>query len=265
MAKLTEEERKERQRESKRKWQKNNKEQRAAYYQNNKEVISSKSKERYKNNVEKVAARTKEYRKNNAEKIKAQKKAEYQKNKESICAKQKARYENDEEYRKKISVRGKKYNKNNAEKISIRTKQYWNTMDEEKRNKILNDKLIWAHKNPEKTKASEKKYRLKYPEKARVRCLKRRARKLNATPSWLIGCEVERKRLHQIYLLSNLFQKADGIPRHVDHMWPLNDGGPHWSGNLQVLTAMENTKKSYKVCPIIKKQIQLNLEEARVL
>ena len=165
--------------------------------------------------------------------------------------------------REKIAVKSREYNKNNAEKISIRNKNYRANLSEEKRNRMLKEKLIWAQNNPEKAKANAKKYRQKYPEKGRVRCLKRRARKLNATPSWLIGCEVERKRLHQIYLLSNLFQKADGIPRHVDHMWPLSDGGPHWSGNLQILSATENLKKHDKVCPIIKKQIQLNLEETK--
>jgi len=31
-------------------------------------------------------------------------------------------------------------------------------------------------------------------------------------------------------------------------MWPLADGGPHWSGNLQVIPAEENWSKSASVC-----------------
>jgi hypothetical protein len=57
----------------------------------------------------------------------------------------------------------------------------------------------------------------------------------------------------------------DGIKRNVDHMWPLIDGGPHWSGNLEVLTATENKSKWTYSCPKLKKQIKLNLKEAEIL
>jgi hypothetical protein len=93
----------------------------------------------------------------------------------------------------------------------------------------------------------------------------RRARKRNSVPKWINNCPVERKRLHQIYLLSRIYAKADGIERHVDHMWPLSDGGPHWSGNLQVLTKEENLEKGAYSCPKLKKQMKLNLKEAKVL
>ena len=158
----------------------------------------------------------------------------------------------------------KEHYKNNAEELKAKAKKYQDSLDKERKKELSKNRLMWTHNNLERQKATNKRYRLKYPERYRVHCLKRKARKLNATPSWLIDCEVERKRLHQIYLLSRLLKKADGILRHVDHMWPLSDGGPHWSGNLQILTATENLKKHAKVCPIIKKQIQLNLEEERL-
>jgi len=90
----------------------------------------------------------------------------------------------------------------------------------------------------------------------------RRARKRNLIPKWLNNCPVEKKRLNQIYLLSRIYANADGEKRHIDHMWPLSDGGPHWSGNLQILTATKNLEKGAYSCPKLKKQMKLNLKEA---
>jgi len=229
MAKLTEEERKERKRKSQQ-----------AYAERNKEKIriarnTKEAKERM------VLYRIK-YNKNNKEKMRKYEAERYQNNPN----------------RKIQNIR---WAKENPEKIKIIAKRC-RDKNKEKYNAMV---TAWANKNRQRQRATQKAYRLGNLDKYAAYAMNREALKKNAIPEWLINCPLEKKRLHQIYLLSNLFQKADGIPRHVDHMWPLNDGGPHWSGNLQVLTAMENTKKSYKVCPIIKKQIQLNLEEARVL
>jgi len=46
-------------------------------------------------------------------------------------------------------------------------------------------------------------------------------------------------------------------------MWPLSKGGPHWSGNLQILTATENLSKSDSVCKLTKKNIKASLKIAR--
>jgi 5-methylcytosine-specific restriction endonuclease McrA len=58
-----------------------------------------------------------------------------------------------------------------------------------------------------------------------------------------------------------VFTKITGVQHHVDHMWPLSDGGPHWSGNLQIITATENAIKHAKVDPNIKATIQEMLIE----
>jgi hypothetical protein len=93
----------------------------------------------------------------------------------------------------------------------------------------------------------------------------RRARKKRAIPAWLRNCPVEKRRVYTVYLLSRLLATADGIERHVDHMVPLSDGGPHWSGNLQILTKEDNLEKGAYSCPKLKKQMKLNLKEAKVL
>jgi len=92
---------------------------------------------------------------------------------------------------------------------------------------------------------------------------RRRARKRNAVPKFLRNCEVEKQRLRDTYALRDVLSKVTGIEHHVDHMWPLADGGPHWSGNLQIITAEENLSKSTKVCKLMKKNIRDSLRIAR--
>ena len=176
----------------------------------------------------------------------------HKKHREKIC-KRVAKY--CDENREKVSLSRKNQYKNNKETKNAQSKKSY----EKHKEKRLHENKLWAEANPEKVREISKRWRKRNPEVAS----ERRALKLDAIPSWLIGCKLERKRLNQMYSLSSMFQKADGIPRHVDHIWPLSDGGPHWSGNLQVLTAKDNMKKGAKVCPIIKKQIQLNLEETK--
>ena len=229
MAKLTEEERRERKRNSSK-----------AYAERNKEKI--RIARNTKEAKEKMRLYRIEYNKNNKEKMR---KYEAERNKNNPDRK----------------IQNAKWAKENPEKRKVIAKRY-RDKNKEKCNAMT---TAWANKNRLRQRATQKAYRLNNLDKYVAYAMNREALKKNAIPKWLINCPLEKKRLNQIYLLSKLFQKADGIPRHVDHMWPLNDGGPHWSGNLQVLTAVENTKKAYKVCPIIKKQIQRNLEEARVL
>lgn len=85
-----------------------------------------------------------------------------------------------------------------------------------------------------------------------------------ATPAFLRGNEKEIKRINGIYRLRDTMIRYTGIPYHVDHMWPIADGGPHWSGNLQILTAKDNLSKHAKVCAVIKSEIRLMLEEERL-
>lgn len=153
-------------------------------------------------------------------------KAYYETNKESIRDSHKSYYQSNKE---KIKDSKKAYQKNNKGKIRDRKKAYYESNKE------------------------------KYIEAA----LRREAIKRRAIPKFLIECEAERKRLRDIYKLSRVISLATGIEHHVDHMWPLSDGGPHWSGNLQIITAKENFTKSYKVCKVTKKNIKESLRIAR--
>jgi len=92
---------------------------------------------------------------------------------------------------------------------------------------------------------------------------KRKALKIKNLPTQVRDCPIEKKRLYITYKLRALFTKITGVQHHVDHMWPLSDGGPHWSGNLQIITATENLSKKDRVEPSIKATIQEMLKDIK--
>ena len=102
--------------------------------------------------------------------------------------------------------------------------------------------------NKERAVAWQRAYRKANKEKIAANVAKRRALKRKQIPVHLRDCPHEKKRLVQIYKLSNILSEVTGVQHHVDHMWPLADGGPHWSGNLQVIPAEENLSKNASVC-----------------
>lgn len=159
----------------------------------------------------------------------ARQKAYYEANKERVLAKCKAYYEANKE-------RVADYYEANKENILARQKEY-------------------REANKEKVLARHKVYYESNKEKSAERKAKRRALKRKQIPVHLRECPHEKQRLVQIYKLRNIISEATGVQHHVDHMWPLADGGPHWSGNLQVIPAEENRSKHASVCEDIKATI----------
>ena len=192
-------------------------------------------------NKERIAARGKAYREANKERIKVNRAARYQANKEKILAQSKAYYETNKE---KILARHKAYYEANKERITARHKVY----NQANKEKILEYTKVYNQANKEKIVALSAKYR---------------ALKIKQIPTQVRDCPMEKKRLYQTYKLCALFTKITGVQHHVDHMWPLSDGGPHWSGNLQIITATENISKNATVDPSIKATIQEMLKDIK--
>lgn len=72
----------------------------------------------------------------------------------------------------------------------------------------------------------------------------RRALQLNATPKWS-----DLKEIRMIYKEAKDISKQTGVVHHVDHIIPLNGkivSGLHVPNNLQIITAIDNLKKSNK-------------------
>ena len=169
-------------------------------------------------------AYSKDYREANKEKIAAKKKAWYEANKEKIAVRKKAYYQAN---REEIIAYQKDYYQANKEKFTVRKK-------------------VWRKANKEKINEQT---------------ARRRAVKRKRIPIKVRDCPIEKERLRQIYKLSHMFTKATGVQHHVDHMWPLDKKGPHWSGNLQIITATENLRKNAKLNKNIKATVQEMLDK----
>ena len=115
--------------------------------------------------------------------------------------------------------------------------------------------------NKKKKKVYDKTYREAHPDRINAKVARRKALKLKLIPKHLKNCREEKQRVLVIYKLCLLMSKATGVQHHVDHMWPLSDKGPEWSGNMQIITAQENFSKGAKVCPELKRNILQSLME----
>jgi len=110
----------------------------------------------------------------------------------------------------------------------------------------------WRLKNPKHAGAyaAKKAYKRANPGKVRADTAKRRAAKMNRTPSWL--SIDDHWLLEQAYDLAALRTRLFGFVWHVDHVLPLQ--GKHVSGlhvptNLQVIPGADNVSKANKYLP----------------
>ena len=119
----------------------------------------------------------------------------------------------------------------------------------------------WREANKEKVAATKKAWAVANADKVTAKVSRRKALKLKLIPKHLKNCPVEKQRVLDIFKLCRLISMATGVKHHVDHMWPVSDGGPEWSGNLQIITAHENLTKHASVDLEVKHNIQQALNE----
>lgn len=104
----------------------------------------------------------------------------------------------------------------------------------------------WRSKNVEKDRAASTKWQKENPEKVREQIAKREAAIAQRMPQW-----ADREAIKRIYSEAVKISKETGIDHHVDHQIPLfgkRVSGLHVPLNLQILTAVENKKKSNSFC-----------------
>lgn len=115
-----------------------------------------------------------------------------------------------------------------------------------KEQKILTSK-IWHENNKEKHAILMKDWHTKNPTIKNAINAKRRANKIQATPSW---CETE--EIKELYRQCKLITEQTGIKHHVDHIVPLQSNlvcGLHCLANLQIIPAIENISKNNRHWP----------------
>jgi len=133
------------------------------------------------------------------------------------------------------------YRQNNSGKIKAREKAYYQNNPD----KVKASAKAYYQNNSEKIKARKKAYQQNNSDKVNAYNAKRRATKLNATPSWLTG--PQEAHIKRTYALATLMKEITGKDHHVDHIIPLNGknvSGLHVPWNLQVLPADINIAKS---------------------
>lgn len=115
---------------------------------------------------------------------------------------------------------------------------------EEMAKKALERALQWKKDNPDRVKRLRAEWKKKNKGKVNYYTAKRRASKINATPSWLSEKDLE--WIAFMYTVCRDVSEERGEQYHVDHIIPLNSKlacGLHVPSNLQIITAKENIKK----------------------
>jgi len=143
----------------------------------------------------------------------------------------------------KRKVYDKRYRRKNRRKIAIVRKIY----EKKNRTKHLANRKKYRRRNRDKFRKRDREYSKANKELRASQSAKRRAFKLQATPTW-----ANDRIIKAFYLISGMLTKLTGIKHHVDHIIPLNNKlvcGFHVEHNLRVLTAKENMAKSNRFWP----------------
>lgn len=164
----------------------------------------------------------------------------------SICNSCKKEYQTDYQRKNKdkLKISRQNYYINNKETINKRNKKW----KKENRERISIYEFNYRKNNPELRKKINKKYQRNNLGKCAAINAKRRAVKLQATPSWLT--DDHWKEIKEIYQDAKDIQWLSEEPLVIDHIYPLqgkNSCGLHVPWNLQILTQKENCEKSNKL------------------
>ena len=119
---------------------------------------------------------------------------------------------------------------------------YWRKYNATHRSAISTKKHAYhlTHRAARATYMQE--YHSAHPDIARTNNIKRKNKtRIDPTANPAI--------IRQFYLMRDRVSQCTGIPFHVDHITPLSKGGLHHEGNLQVLPAGINLRKSSRLLP----------------
>lgn len=175
-----------------------------------------------------------------------------------LCKKQssKAHYDNNLAYYKKrnqnfylnLSIE-KKIQYRTTCNAKPETSAYRKKWQQENREIVSGYSKKWyANADPEVLAKNRKDYRNRNPEMFAKHSVKRRSFEKAAMPKWL--SDDEKNEIKLIYLKRDFINDVTGIKHEVDHVYPIqgkNCCGLHVPWNLQIITALENKKKTNTV------------------
>jgi phage terminase large subunit-like protein len=142
-----------------------------------------------------------------------------------------------------ILEKQKAYHEANPEKEAKRKKAY----NEANRPAMLEQQSAYWKANKARITIRHREYCRAHKGQMCARTRKRKASKLNATPSWF-----EKDAVLAVYTESATRSKTEGVLYHVDHIVPLQSKlvcGLHCLANLQILTSAENIRKGNRHWP----------------
>jgi len=121
--------------------------------------------------------------------------------------------------------------------------EYMAKYRQENKAEIAEYKTKYRQEHKAKIAEYDAKYYQENKDQRGARSTKRRANKLNQTPS-----NANLNKIAKFYSKAQKLSKQTNIKYHVDHIIPLSKGGLHHENNLQVITATQNLQKSNKLC-----------------
>lgn len=181
------------------------------------------SKQWYRDNPDIVKSRAKQWRKDHPEEVRSK----YLKWKEDNPGKE-------QEKNRKWRLNNKQHEK------EIKRVYYLNNKD-----KLLRINCLYRNNNPDKYKEYRLRWRKNNSDKVVSLTRKRQLAKIQRIPKWMTKDQLDAMDL--MYLFARSMTKETGIKHEVDHIIPLraiNVSGLHVPWNLQVITKVENCRKS---------------------
>jgi len=106
---------------------------------------------------------------------------------------------------------------------------------------------LWRASNPDRKRKNWREWKANNPQKSAQESSLRRASKRMATPGW-----ADHNAIKALFAEAARLTKVTGIKHQVDHIVPLKSElvcGLHCESNMQILTQVENLKKSNRYWP----------------
>jgi len=146
-------------------------------------------------------------------------------------------------YIKNVDVMKKKNKEWRADNLELVRKMHteWYAKNKEHVRKKLTE---WRAANPERVRQTAVNWSAANPGLRRSYAVKRRAREVQAMPSWLTQDHIS--QINSVYAEARRLSIHTGISHHVDHIVPLNGRtvcGLHVPWNLRAIPAIDNLRR----------------------